>query len=85
MFALRKVTEDGVETNIALGDGYTIVNRETSPSDFERAMGAAGFDAADGIYAIVLTYRGVSIPLYDTHGNYIVTENGATYCNLSYK
>lgn len=84
MFALRKVTKDGVELNFALGDSYTLVMKETAPGEFER--GAKDHPHYEDMYGF-LTWRGGAeiLPLYKNQWNYIVSENGATYSNLSCK
>lgn len=38
MFALRKITNDGLEMNFSLGDSYTLVIKERSPKEFEDKM-----------------------------------------------
>ena len=38
MFALRKITNDGLEMNFNLGDSYTLVTKDRSPKEFEDKM-----------------------------------------------
>ena len=38
MFALRKITKDGLEMNFSLGDHYTLVTKDRSPKEFEDKM-----------------------------------------------
>ena len=38
MFALRKITNDGLEMNFSLGDSYTLVTKDRSPKEFEDKM-----------------------------------------------
>jgi hypothetical protein len=40
MFALRKITGEGVELNFRLGGKYTVVRAETSPENFKREFTA---------------------------------------------
>jgi hypothetical protein len=38
MFALRKITKDGLEMNFSLGDYYSLITKERSPEEFEDKM-----------------------------------------------
>lgn len=38
MFALRKITSDGLEMNFDLGDCYHLITKERSPEEFEDKM-----------------------------------------------
>lgn len=82
MFALRKITNDGLEMNFSLGDSYTLVTKDRSPKEFEDKMKDHPFyDKANAfIYC-----KDEILPLYKTQKNYIVSENGTTYSNLTYK
>lgn len=81
MFALRKITKDGVEMNFDLGDSYTLIDKERSPKDFAMFCEHSGYDVEkDSVYAVISCKGGSSIlPLYSTQKNYIVTETGSTY------
>ena len=39
MFVLRKITGSGVEINIEMGDGYTLITKECNPKEFEDMKG----------------------------------------------
>lgn len=82
MFALRKITNDGLEMNFSLGDSYTLVTKDRSPKEFEDKM--KDHPNYDEAYAFIYWKDGV-LPLYRGQQNYIVSENGATYSNLTYK
>lgn len=82
MFALRKITNDGLEMNFNLGDSYTLVTKDRSPEEFEDKM--KDHPNYDEAYAFIYWKDGV-LPLYRGQQNYIVSENGATYSNLTYK
>lgn len=82
MFALRKITNDGLEMNFNLGDSYTLVTKDRSPKEFEDKM--KDHPNYDEAYAFIYWKDGV-LPLYRGQQNYIVSENGATYSNLTYK
>lgn len=82
MFTLRKITNDGLEMNFSLGDSYTLVIKERSPKEFEDKMKDHPF--YDKTYAFIY-WKDEILPLYKNQKNYIVSENGTTYSNLTYK
>ena len=82
MFTLRKITQSGVEMNFDLGDTYILITKERSPEDFEQKMKDHPFYG--DIYAFI-SYKDKVLPLYKNQKNYIVSENGTTYSNLTYK
>lgn len=82
MFALRKITKDGLEMNFSLGDSYTLVTKDRSLKEFEDKMKDHPF--YDKAYAFICWKDGV-LPLYKEQQNYIVSGNGTTYSNLTYK
>ena len=97
MFVLRKFNGKGLESNQSLGDSYHIVYRETQYEEFCRSFKAwCGKDhVADGdteatditkrCYALIIHMEGRKIiPLYKTQENYIMTENGRTFANVTY-
>lgn len=61
MFALRKITQTGVEMNFNLGDSYTLVTKERSPEEFEDKM--KDHPSYDEAYAFICWKDGV-LPLY---------------------
>lgn len=82
MFTLRKITQTGVEMNFNLGDSYTLVTKENSPEEFEKGLKEHPF--YEDIYAFV-SWNNEILPLYKNQKNYIVSESGKTYDNLTYK
>jgi len=96
MFALRKIIEN-TQANYALGIEYTIVERfveyEKFQEVFEKSFGykhvADLDDSSDNYtkncYAFVLTQEFEPIPLYMKQKNYVMTESGKTFSNLTYK
>lgn len=82
MFALRKITSDGLEMNFNLGDSYTLVTKDRSQKEFEDKMKDRPF--YDKTYAFIY-WKDDILPLYKNQYNYIVSENGTTYSNLTYK
>lgn len=84
MFILRKITGQGVEMNITLGQSYTYIGKIENPQEFDRTLTEI-FKRIneDIIYAFVSNESGEAIPLYSTQRNYIMTESGKTFKNVS--
>ena len=82
MFALRKITGNGSELNFDLGDYYVLITKERSPEEFEDKM--KDHPSYDEAYAFIY-WKDEILPLYKNQKNYIVSENGTTYSNLTYK
>lgn len=96
MFTLRTITEDGRETNQSLGKRYTVLSRELSSEEFKRSfkikfnkdhvadMDETADNATRNCYAFVVGDNGECLtPLFYGQKNYIMTENGKTFSNLS--
>ncbi len=96
MLVLRRISGQGVEMNYVVGDGYTYIHREQNPEDFRKTFKrifekdhvADGDDANDhdtkNVYAFVCHEDYVQ-PLYKNQKNFMMTENGNTFANLTYK
>ena len=96
MFALRKIIENN-QTNYALGIQYSIIHRFEEPELFQETfLKVFGYNhVADldptsdnytkNCYAFIMTNDFEPIPLYFNQKNYIMTENGKTFSNLTYK
>jgi hypothetical protein len=92
MFTLRIVKKDGnAEDNFWLGQSYRFLHREWAPEEFKETYEKhhalqKGEQADELIYGIVICAGGDrQYPLSKKEWNYIMTENGATFANLSYK
>ena len=83
MFFLRKIFNDGGEANFAIGDSYTLVLKERDPERFEESFRRFGIDCDPDIYGILSYGNGTTLFLYKGQRNYIMTENGTTFDNLS--
>jgi len=96
MFALRKII-GSTQSNFALGIQYEVLERFVEPEKFaevfEKSFGyshVADLDSkADNYtincYGFVLTNDFEPIPLYLNQRNYIMTESGKTFSNLTFK
>lgn len=87
MYTLRRVTISNEEINIYLGRSYTVTHKQWSSESFEKdykTLFDAQSETHSKCYAFV-HYDGNIQPLYESEGNFIMTENGKTFNNLSYK
>lgn len=97
MYTLRKVI-DNIQSNKELGDEYQVVDRETNYIEFCKAFKVIfGIDHVSDLdttsnnysetcHSIILFGGGNRIePLYKNQFNYIMSDNGKTFSNLTYK
>lgn len=96
MFILRRVSEEGVEMNQEIGSSYTFIHREYNPEEFRKTFELVysknhvsdGDESADDdtkkCYAFVCNGDFVQ-PLYKNQSNYIMSSNGNTFSNVSYR
>lgn len=88
MFVLRKITSENLEVNVDLGNLYTFTDFERNPKQFE-SMCNIYFGAVDmhdeKCYAFVTDEVGEFHPLYKTQKNYIMTNKGDTFANVSFR
>lgn len=97
MYTLRKIF-DNVQHNQLIGDEYSLVDRESNYDEFCRAFEVTfgSKHVADddteattfskSCYAILFVNGGsATIPLYKKQSNYIMTDSGKTFANLTYR
>ena len=83
MFVLRKITGSGVELNIAMGDGYTLITKEANPVEFNEMKDATEDDC---IYAYIVCGGGSQVlPLSNKQKAFVMTESGKTFANITYR
>ena len=87
----------GVESNQVLGDQYQYINRETNPEEFRKAFQivfgkphVADLDEKSdnytkNCYGFISTQDGYHRPLYKNQHNWIMTDSGNTFANVTYK
>lgn len=88
MFILRKISGCGVEGNTSLGNHYTVVLKDRNPEAFEETKETYGSEwvTSNQVYGFVTSEGGKDIHcLYPKQGNYIMTESGSTFDNLTLK
>ena len=88
MFVLRKITSDNLEINIDLGSSYNFTDSERNRTEFV-SMCNVYFGAVDlheeTCYAFITDEVGKFYPLYKTQKNYIMTNKGDTFANVSFR
>ncbi len=97
MYTLRKVI-DNIQSNQELGSEYHFIDRESNFDEFcrtykihyETAHVPDSDEASDNFsrncYAFILNNGGSNIiPLYKNQKNYIMSENGKTFSNLTHR
>lgn len=95
MFALRRISGQGIEMNHSLGDGYTVVGRLENYEEFARSfkkvfnkdhvadLDPESDDHTKRVFAFVSGQNGSFVqPLYSNQQNYIMTESGKTFSCL---
>jgi hypothetical protein len=86
MFVLRKITKGGLQMNFNLGSRYNLVDDKTTPEQFANFAGHLFTEGKpDEIYAFISTENCEIIPLYKGHSNFIMTGEGATFSNETFK
>lgn len=86
MYHLRKITKEGVESNFAMGNQYTIVDRVKNANAFIEIVEAYFKDGVDeDIFCFVQSSFGNIYGLENTSKIYIVTDSGSTFSNLTFK
>lgn len=83
MFILRKITANGLQMNTAIGSNYNVVFREENPHEFDRII-SSGWEDDSKIYGFVENFEH-QIPLYVNHQNYIMSDSGKTFSNLTHR
>ena len=88
MFILRRITGEGHEVNQVLGKEYHYVDGIRNETEFEKALNVYGGTKEENpsIYAFLTLENGKEmLPLHRPSTYYIMTENGATFANLTFK
>lgn len=98
MFILRTISKDGVETNLEVGTAYDLIRRDENPEIFRyqfkvhfnhNHVADTDTEATDytrDCYGFVWGSQEQYVyPLFKDEENYIMTESGKTFSNLTYK
>lgn len=86
MFILRRVTPGKVEVNTCLGDYYTFISKEKNADEFKRTVEFWSKEDTEGVYALITYNDGADImPLYTGSYYYVMTSDGRTFSNVSFR
>jgi len=96
MFILRRISADGVEMNHAVGENYTYIHRTFNPLDFQATfklyfeknhvadLDPSSDDDTTQVYAFICNGKFLQ-PLYKRQKNFMMTDSGNTFANLTDK
>lgn len=85
-FILRKYSKDAnVEMNFMLGKHYTIEFRESNPEDFDKRFSYEKEVFGDDLYGMVCDVNSEFHFLFKKQHNYIMTDSGQTFANVTYR
>lgn len=97
MYTLRKII-DGIQSNQSIGEEYQFIDREVNYSEFQKTykvlfekehvadLDESSDNFSANCYGFIICNGGSKIiPLYKKQWNYIMTESGNTFSNLTYK
>lgn len=90
MYSLRKVSKDNVDFDTYLGKSFATIRKDHSPVEFEEALESYygpkknNEELIERIYAFI-DCNSILYPLSKNYQNYIVSENGNTYKNLTFR
>lgn len=96
MFILRTLHEDHTQTNYTLGDRYNMIDRDSNYDQFsdifKQVIGidhVADLDETSNQKTkLCYCFVGIApnyIPLWKNNKNFIMTDSGKTFANISYK
>ena len=86
MYTLRKIFKDGSESNKIIGDSYLLISDDNV--DFDKSMEVYFKGDAPKEHEIYLFLSHEDgkrlLPLYKTQQNFIVSDSGKTFSNLTH-
>lgn len=90
MFTLRRITSENLERNTALGESYVFIDSRKNPDDFRKSLVAMKWGESESqnsnIYGFISCQEGSKlIPLYKNSIYFIMSENGQTFANITFK
>jgi len=90
MYTLRKIIEGQEEMNFNLGNNYSLIDKHQSKQRFDITKkmffeNEPEKSLLEDCYAFVVSEKGKIEALWGSQKNYIMTENGKTFSNLSIK
>lgn len=87
MFILRRITSEGNEVNMVVGESYNVTHSQFNEAEFIKLKDILKIDNSEAEIFCFITYKGgiEYEPLYKKSSYYMMTENGNTFANLSFK
>jgi hypothetical protein len=89
MYTLRKITgQDGIEFNFGLGSGYSLVMKDRNSDAFKTMFDAHAKGAFDWdeVYGFVIGHDDNKTHcLFIKQHNFIMTDSGKTFSNITLK
>jgi hypothetical protein len=84
-FVLRTHDSKGVPSNQSIGHAYVYIDKDRHPEDFQEMRKCLNHDPDEKTYGYVSYADGSATrSLFIGQENYIVSENGQTYENLTH-
>ena len=80
MYTLRIIHNSNLETNIALGNYYSLIRSNCEKYDELIKLDKLENEIIDGF--ILSELNTTHIPIYNRHKNYIMSNNGRTFAKL---
>jgi len=88
MFILRQISEQ-TESNYLLGKSYNLIEAERHPEEFQRTLKIWGNGAVipeEAVYAFIIYDDGAELfALQKPQCNYIMTSDGKTFSNITWR
>lgn len=81
MFVLRRITSEGLVSNLVIGNDYSIIRHEESPDMFYHTASKMGWEVdLDVFNAFIVANNGTKVfPLYKKSVYYVMTDLGNTF------
>lgn len=89
MYTLRRITSESIEINSCLGLNYTLILKERNEVEFQKTAKLMKWDEAEmtsEIYGFISFNNGAeTVPLYKKSNYFVMTSDGKTFSNITYK
>lgn len=87
MFTLRIFEANGAETNLSLGEGYSLYREANNAMAFKNKHHELFNKPIEDktMSAIIEGHNGLTVPLYYGRQCYVMNDSGKTFANLSFK
>lgn len=80
MYTLRQINSSGLESNLCLGNHYSVIHKERNPKEFKEALQLNRDYEESKVFAFVQYDGDIDLwPLYSGFSYYIMTDSGKTF------